>query len=326
MADENSNTSDFEFDVCLSFAGEQRDYVEEVAKHLRQKGIRVFYDDFERADMWGKDLYEHLAYIYSRAARYCVLFASKEYAEKVWPNHERANAQARALEDHGEYVLPARFDDTEIPGLRGTIKYESLKNMSPAELADLIDKKLGPRQKENFIPPEPDRLFEALEIDEDDTEIRELIAYKAGKFFKTLQRMSPDERRIVYTILMHACPAEMPENLHMSADLIRRITGFPPAESKALLAAIRPLGFECSAREPNNGHKNELMPDDEVLVMEWSDMSVDVPSVEGIGDLEIADNMVRLARDPYCETHADEALMNLNFTGLSTATFDPDGH
>jgi hypothetical protein len=36
--------------------------------------------------------------------------------------------------------------------------------------------------------------------------------------------------------------------------------------------------------------------------------------------------MIKLAREPYCQFHAREAFMDLNFTGLSTATFDPEGH
>jgi hypothetical protein len=66
--------------------------------------------------LWGKDLYEHLDWIYQKAARYCVLFASEAYANKVWTTHERRSAQARALQSNQEYVLPVRFDDTEIPG------------------------------------------------------------------------------------------------------------------------------------------------------------------------------------------------------------------
>ena len=35
---------EFEYDVDLSFTGEQREYVEEVAGGLISHGIRVFYD------------------------------------------------------------------------------------------------------------------------------------------------------------------------------------------------------------------------------------------------------------------------------------------
>jgi len=37
----------FEYDVALSFAGEDRAYVEKVAKYLKEKDIKVFYDDCE---------------------------------------------------------------------------------------------------------------------------------------------------------------------------------------------------------------------------------------------------------------------------------------
>lgn len=37
-----------EYHVALSFAGENRKYVEDVAKDLRNKNIKVFYDEFEK--------------------------------------------------------------------------------------------------------------------------------------------------------------------------------------------------------------------------------------------------------------------------------------
>jgi hypothetical protein len=47
-----------EFDVCLSFATENRDYVEMVAGGLKEHGVKVFYDDDEKVRLWGKDLAE----------------------------------------------------------------------------------------------------------------------------------------------------------------------------------------------------------------------------------------------------------------------------
>ena len=35
------------YHIALSFAGEDRDYVEEVANDLRDHGVDVFYDKFE---------------------------------------------------------------------------------------------------------------------------------------------------------------------------------------------------------------------------------------------------------------------------------------
>jgi len=55
---DSSNT--YEYDVALSFAGEDREYIEKVADKLDQDGIKVFYDKFEEIDLWGKNLYDHL--------------------------------------------------------------------------------------------------------------------------------------------------------------------------------------------------------------------------------------------------------------------------
>jgi hypothetical protein len=133
------------YDVVLSFAGEDRTYVECVAESLERHGVLVFYDKYEQATLWGKDLPEHLDGVYRKQGRFCVMFVSRHYAEKMWTRHERRSALARTLEERVEYVLPARFDDTEIPGLRPTIGYQDLRHISPEQLGKLILQKLGRR-------------------------------------------------------------------------------------------------------------------------------------------------------------------------------------
>ncbi len=136
-------TRTFEHDVALSFAGEDRDYVEMVAEQLRARGVSVFYDRYEQADLWGKDLYVHLTELYRNKARYTLMFISKQYKDKVWTNHERRAAQSRALEESSEYILPARFDDTEIPGILPTTGFIDLRTHSPVQVALLLCEKLG---------------------------------------------------------------------------------------------------------------------------------------------------------------------------------------
>jgi hypothetical protein len=131
------------YDVVLSFAGENRDYVEQVAGFLKDHNVRVFYDDFDRAALWGKNLIEHFDEIYQRRGRFCVMFISEHYASKMWTRHERRSALERALGQRSEYILPARFDDTTIPGLSGAVRYEDLQSTSPNELGHLILRKLG---------------------------------------------------------------------------------------------------------------------------------------------------------------------------------------
>jgi hypothetical protein len=71
------------------------------------------------------------------------MFISKHYAEKVWPTHERRSAFEKAIQSKEEYILPARFDDTEIPGLHKHIVYIDLRKKTPEDFAKLIMQKLG---------------------------------------------------------------------------------------------------------------------------------------------------------------------------------------
>lgn len=138
--DRNAN-----YDVALSYAGEDGPYVDKVARLLREKGVRVFYNGFDeqKAELWGTNLYDRLSKVYKDEATYTVMFVSKHYANKLWPNHERQAAQSRAFIENREYILPARFDNTELPTLLPTISYIPLSEKTPEELVRLILLKLG---------------------------------------------------------------------------------------------------------------------------------------------------------------------------------------
>lgn len=138
------NFMEFDYDVALSFAGENREYVKEVANILHSAGLNVFYDEFNEINIWGKNLYDEFDDIYRRKSEYCVIFISEYYKQKAWTNHERQSAQARDLIDTGEYILPVRFDDTEIQGLRPTIGFLDARKNTPNDLANKILKKINP--------------------------------------------------------------------------------------------------------------------------------------------------------------------------------------
>lgn len=131
------------YHVALSFAGEDRNYVEKVAKHLQANGVGVFYDKFEDIKLWGKDLYTYLSDVYQNQAFFTVMFISEAYKGKLWTNHERKSAQARAFAENKEYILSAFFDtDVEVPGVLRTTGYVDLSEMTPEEFADKIVDKL----------------------------------------------------------------------------------------------------------------------------------------------------------------------------------------
>ena len=144
-----AGTDKFEYDIALSFAGEDRAVVERIATGLKNREIRVFYDKFERVALWGKTLYEHLADLYSKHSKFCVIFVSQSYKDKLWPRHERQAAQERAFKENREYILPVRLDDTELPGLHSTVGYLDLREVSEQEIIDsAIEKVLEFNQSE----------------------------------------------------------------------------------------------------------------------------------------------------------------------------------
>ncbi len=144
------------YQVALSFAGEQREYVEAVARALLARGIVVFYDRFEAVTLWGKDGTEFFHQLFAADTAYVVMFISKEYVAKKWTRHERRAALSRAMTEEGEYVLPVRFDDSAVPGIPDTLQYLRTEDYTPAQLAAAISEKIGIPEltaKGSDVPP-----------------------------------------------------------------------------------------------------------------------------------------------------------------------------
>lgn len=131
----------FEHDVAVSYAGEDRAVVEQVVRQLDE--YRVFYDQDRLAEMWGENGVDFLEAIYSRQARYAVLFVSRHYVAKKWPTLERRAAQARALQQEAPYILPVKLDDTELPGMPSTTIYLDLRDIGVDGLVTMLRTKLG---------------------------------------------------------------------------------------------------------------------------------------------------------------------------------------
>jgi hypothetical protein len=47
---------DYDYDVAISYASEDGLQAESLAAVLRDRGVHVFYDKYEKAVLWGKDL------------------------------------------------------------------------------------------------------------------------------------------------------------------------------------------------------------------------------------------------------------------------------
>lgn len=313
------------YDVALSFAGEDREYVEQVANSLQASGVKVFYDNYERVELWGKDLYEHLDFVYRKSSRYCVMFVSNAYATKVWTTHERKSAQARALTENQEYVLPARFDDTEIPGLAPTIGHIDLQSLEPAELSQLIKEKLGPRNLTPGFPPKVDRLYAALGLkaakSKDKTARREARDV-ALSLYEAMGRMSLEERTAFAGVLAFGCCFELPEGVHISLDLLSRMTTMPHAEIVDALSAVRSLGVTVRLRDPSDVHPpapGELTRNDKDILLTFYAPRAPLSKQA----TTIAYTAVQQATSHFCADHGLKVVTALDFHRLSSEDSGP---
>ena len=132
-----------QYQVAISFAGEQRPYAEALARHLGRYGIAYFYDAENEAALWGRNLAEEFQQIYSEKSEYVVMLISEEYVRKQWCRHERRSAIAEALRREREFVLPVRFDDAWPEGIPTDVHYVDSKRRSAAEVAAMMAEKLG---------------------------------------------------------------------------------------------------------------------------------------------------------------------------------------
>ncbi|MCP2250717.1 toll/interleukin-1 receptor domain-containing protein [Lentzea aerocolonigenes] len=145
--------AEYEFDVAPSFAEEDRDRVLPIVDRLKALGVEVFYDKDREIEMWGQDRIEYFSETFSHRARFVLLFSSQHYVSK-WTRLQSRAAMARALEDHTEYVLPIRIDDTPVPGLLPTIAYLDMRVHSDEVIAQAVAQKLA-QHRASFTPTTP---------------------------------------------------------------------------------------------------------------------------------------------------------------------------
>jgi len=137
---------DYEFDIAISFAGENRELARLIAGQLESLDCSVFFDERYEANYLGAALHKHFEEVFRNRSRLVVCLLDKHHLEKIWPTFEREAFTPRIAE---EAVVPIFLDDTAFPGIPNDIagiKFqrrddESLEN----QVADEISFKLHDR-------------------------------------------------------------------------------------------------------------------------------------------------------------------------------------
>lgn len=147
----------YEYEVALSFAGEDRGFSEALAEGLKNSGVKVFYDNYYAEELWGQDLSTKLRDVYHGSSQFCIMIISEQYVQKMWPSHERQQAIERMIKQQGKtYILPVRLDgyNGEVPGMSGMIGYLGVKSSEHQAVVDAFLRKIG-RQPGQQRPSTP---------------------------------------------------------------------------------------------------------------------------------------------------------------------------
>ena len=142
------------YDIAVSFAGEQREYVRTTVTACKARGLRVFFDEDKTNEWWGKNFIQEQRRAYSSQTRFFVPFFSSDYLAKPIPMDEFSSAMMTAVKLGGGYILPVIIGNADVPPelLHPHIGYLRSEHFTAEQLADELVKKV--RSAERAGQPE----------------------------------------------------------------------------------------------------------------------------------------------------------------------------
>jgi hypothetical protein len=147
-----SKESPTRFSVALSFPGESRAIVEQVAELLGEKlgRERIFYDKNFEAELARANLDVYLQGIYLRHSELVVVWLSAHYQKKEWCCNVEWPAIRDILKrrrDHGD-IMFLKLDNAEVAGHLSIDGYVDVRNRPADEITKLILQRLDHNRKQ----------------------------------------------------------------------------------------------------------------------------------------------------------------------------------
>lgn len=139
-----SSQSNKRFRVALSFAGEDREYVEQIAVLLSAElgKDRVFYDLFHESELYGQDLDQYLLNIYRQHSDLIVVFISPKYEKSTSSGLEWRAIRELIKTRQPDDVMLVQLASSYLPGLFPVDGYINAERRSPDYIASLIIQRL----------------------------------------------------------------------------------------------------------------------------------------------------------------------------------------
>ena len=216
---------------------------------LRSCGIVEGRFTIRKLDCWGMDLFQKLYRIYSQESRLVVILLSRSYLAKNWTRHELRAAQARALSERREYILPLLLDDCEPPDVFRQTDYLRLTDVSLANVAANISERwLQQMRNEGWITE--DELVER---------VNRILWYRIPINVFMEQLLSSDEPELALQrallALIYLIQEEVHEEVQAFIDFL--LLSFPPITNcfneKHQFVLVEPEGLVMRCRVEGGG-------------------------------------------------------------------------
>lgn len=110
----NDSDKNYEFDVAISFAGENRELAKRFADKIEIFDVSVFYDELYESNLLGRALTKQFTKIFNDQSRFVLCLLDNNHREKIWPTFERETFRPRLSE---EAIIPVYLDDTVFLGI-----------------------------------------------------------------------------------------------------------------------------------------------------------------------------------------------------------------
>lgn len=134
----NESGKSFEFDLAISFAGENRELARRFAEKIEVFDVSVFFDELYESNLLGKALTKQFTKIFNDQSRFVLCLLDRFHLDKIWPTFERETFRKRLAE---EAIIPVYLDDSTFLGIPEDIYgFDMKKGQSERDIDNAVDK------------------------------------------------------------------------------------------------------------------------------------------------------------------------------------------
>jgi hypothetical protein len=182
----------YRFEIALSFAGENRELIRQIAAILATALTpkRIFFDEWYETEIAGHDAQIILQQIYCEQSRVVVPFISKRYNEKPWTQDEWRAIQTleRQLRDAASgnvkrlRLFPLRVEDGDVDGAFPTAIIPDVRHRPAHITAQSILKRLDLYRQRTRLKPWNVAITDSTKVDGEEDAVLKAVAGRTWPF------------------------------------------------------------------------------------------------------------------------------------------------